>query len=436
MKRNLVFDASVLVTGYLSGDIYKTGIFRVTYEILFGLINHDEFKIHLLDIYGRERELRKLVVPKFDQVNAIPFDSRFYKTIVYPLFEFADYFRDKENLSHDITSRFIFRFCKNSFQTLGRGFRFIEKRRTGSSDFNKFIDDDLYISTFNRIPDVHFISKLKRIIIIHDLIPILHPEYFFDHENKIILENILESIGCKDNVICVSESTKQDFLSIKPSFNPDRVFVVHLAGADCFHPDLSVAKIAAVKIKYNIPVDRTYYLSVCTLEPRKNIDLLISSYERLLKLNPHKINPLLVLTGVTGWKSQPLIQKINDLNATAPGTIILTGYVTDEELAVLYSNTLAFIYPSLYEGFGLPPLEAMKCGAPVIVSDNSSLPEVVGDAGILFNARDEDALLMSLMKCQDENVLGNMKEKSLQRAEMFSWDRTVHKIIEIINTSG
>jgi glycosyltransferase involved in cell wall biosynthesis len=434
MKRNLIFDASVLVTAYLSGNIYATGVYRVSYEILCRLTQYENYTIYLFDIYRRERELRKFIAPKFKQVQVLPVDSKLYKTFVYPLFNLADHFRIKEYQSYGISLKFFYRFCKNCFQTLGRGFRYLEKKRTIPANFLKFNNSDIYFSTYNTIPlNVSFLLKLRKAIIIHDMIPIMHPEYFYDYENRQILEIIIKSISDNDIVICVSKSTKRDFLDYRPSFNPDNVFVSHLAGAVCFRPISSIKQVKSVKEKYNIPDHKNYFLSVGTIEPRKNIGLLISAYERLLKTLHENELPLLILTGEIGWKVQILLDKINSINKDFPNSIILTGFVTDEELSVLYSSTSAFVYPSLYEGFGLPPLEAMQCGAPVITSNNSSLPEVVGSAGILIDAKNEDAMLEALITCLDIEKTNEMRKRSLQRSALFSWDKTVKNIVNILN---
>ena len=185
--------------------------------------------------------------------------------------------------------------------------------------------------------------------------------------------------------------------------------------------------------KFNIPLDKTYFLSVCTIEPRKNIDLLINAYEKLLSFRTREDIPLLILTGIFGWKVQPLIEKINRINNCYENPIILTGFVSDEDLAILYSATSAFVYPSLYEGFGLPPLEAMQCGAPVIASNNSSIPEVVGDAGILVDAQDEKALVDALRNCLNKEKSEEMRQRSIKRAALFSWGKTTSDIVNILN---
>ena len=131
----------------------------------------------------------------------------------------------------------------------------------------------------------------------------------------------------------------------------------------------------------------------------------------------------LVLVGGKGWHDDKIFHAL-ELQNDLRGRIIVTGFAPDADLSPLYSGALAFVYPSLYEGFGLPPLEAMQCGTPVITSDNSALPEVVGDAGIMVNARDEDALCAAMWQLYAHPARCNdLSAKSLQRAEQFSWEK-------------
>jgi len=431
MKKNIIFDASVLVTSYLSDSTFKTGIYRVTYEVLLGLSRNDSYTIYLYDIYGRERELREHITQEFKDLIILSVDSDFYRFFAYPLFNRADYFRRIEiNTKNDFIKQ-ICHLSKNGFQFLGRILKKIERRKNAPV-FPQFTKSDVYFSTYQLIPNhISFISGLQKIIIVHDLIPILHPEYFYKIDNKDLLEGIIQSISYTDKVICVSESTRHDFLKLRPIFNSSQVYVSLLAGSSCFRPIKSNDMEIKLRNKYKLALNRDFFLSVCTIEPRKNIQLLISAYEKLLLNNTVDV-PLLILTGAYGWKSQTLLENINRINKQYPLSIILSGFVSDEELAVLYSNTIGFIYPSLYEGFGLPPLEAMQCGAPVITSDNSSLPEVVGEAGILINAKDEEGLYNAMIECMNPNNKKKYHEKSIQRAKEFSWKRTVNRIIEVI----
>ena len=167
-------------------------------------------------------------------------------------------------------------------------------------------------------------------------------------------------------------------------------------------------------------------MSLSTLEPRKNIISAIRAFLELAKSGECS-EASLVLVGGLGWNFESTINEIEGSNKLKE-RIILTGFVDDADLATIYSNALAFVYMSYYEGFGLPPLEAMQCGTPVITSDNSSLPEVVGDAGILLNADDQDGLKQAMLNFYNDNELtANYSEKSQIRAQQFSWKACAHQ---------
>jgi glycosyltransferase involved in cell wall biosynthesis len=137
-----------------------------------------------------------------------------------------------------------------------------------------------------------------------------------------------------------------------------------------------------------------------------------------------------VLVGTKGWDFDRIFREI-ERDSDIQARIVVTGFVPDEDLAALYTSSIGFVYTSLYEGFGLPPLEAMQCGVPVITSNNSSLPEVVGDAGMMVDAKDEDALCQSMLRVyQSESLREQMSKKSLEQAAKFSWEKCVQQTIE------
>jgi glycosyltransferase involved in cell wall biosynthesis len=175
-------------------------------------------------------------------------------------------------------------------------------------------------------------------------------------------------------------------------------------------------------------MDKAYFLSLCTLEPRKNVDRVIRCFARLLKEKQiQDVN--LVLVGVKGWHFDKIFNEIES-NKDIRSHIIITGFVEDKDLAALYSASLGFVYPSIYEGFGLPPLEAMQCGVPVVTSNTSSLPEVVGDAGIMVTPTDEDALCQAMLNVyQSESLRKEMSAKSLHQAARFSWEKCIQDTI-------
>ena len=202
-----------------------------------------------------------------------------------------------------------------------------------------------------------------------------------------------------------------------------QIFVAPLAASDTlFYPVLEQDIIGYTLQKYDIPSNQPYFLSISTLEPRKNIDTIIKSFSELvLQEKIQDVN--LVLVGTKGWD----FDKIFEIIAVSPqikNRIIFTGYVPDEDLAALYSGALCFVYMSLCEGFGLPPLEAMQCGTPVICSDTTSLPEVMGDAGILVNPTDWVAISQAMLNVyQNQPLRIELNQKSLQRASHFSWQK-------------
>ena len=222
---------------------------------------------------------------------------------------------------------------------------------------------------------------------------------------------------------------KKIFLHYAPHINPENIHVCPLAASqEFFYPCKDSEKFKKIKEKYQLP-DK-YFLSLSTLEPRKNIDHLIRCFIKMIKEN--KIDDLyLVLAGKKGWLFDKIFEE-HDNAGELKDRIIFTDFIPNEDLASVYSNALAFYYMTLYEGFGLPPLEAMQCGIPVVVSDNSSLPEVVGDAGILLNAKDEEALIQTMLNLyNDENLRKSLSEKSLIQAQKFSWDKVVNRYLQI-----
>ncbi len=279
----------------------------------------------------------------------------------------------------------------------------------------------LYFSPFHKIPK-YIPSKLydKCFITIYDLIPIKFPEYFKENANIELIQDIIFSITPEMTVFCISECTKHDLLSARPDLHSKQIHVTHLAASKIFYHETDRDKINAVKVKYGIPLTGQYILSLCTLEPRKNIPAVIRAYE-ILKKNPLIKNLTLVLVGAKGWLNQEL---------ALDTCIVVTGYAADCDLAALYSGACCFVYPSFYEGFGLPPLEAMQCGVPVITSNTASLPEVVGQAGLMVSPSDVPALAAQiLLVITDDKLRENLQKKALAQAQLFAWEKTASILI-------
>jgi glycosyltransferase involved in cell wall biosynthesis len=266
----------------------------------------------------------------------------------------------------------------------------------------------------------------QRFLTVHDLIPLLFPNWFEPHVVR-RMTRVCQSISPNDWVLCNSYSTKKD-LCERVGIDPARVFVTHFAAApELFHPVTDPERMMAVRSRYGL-LDAPYVLSLNTLEPRKNMDHAIRAFAHLVQ--QERVRDLqFVLVGTRGWYYQKILEALAETGVVRD-RIILTGYVADEDLAALYSGALAFVYPSRYEGFGLPPLEAMQCGVPVITSNTSSLPEVVGEAGIMLDPDDEDGLSHAILQVYRDGSLGeSMRAKSLARAAQFSWQRCTRETV-------
>ncbi|WP_445370372.1 glycosyltransferase family 4 protein [Methylomonas sp. HW2-6] len=292
---------------------------------------------------------------------------------------------------------------------------------------NDLRNAEIFHSPFYPVPSfINRHSRIKKVITIHDLIPILYPEFFQFKENSLI-HNVVKSISNDTWITCTSQSTKYDLCNYLPALDPNKVHVTHLGASKLFYQCKDEVIINNVKIKFGIP-DSQYILSLSTLEPRKNIKQTIRCFARILA--EERINDLvLVLAGTKGWDFTEIFDEIN-ANPSVRDKIIFTGYIPDEDLAPLYNGAIMFVYPSFYEGFGLPPLEAMQCGIPVITSNTSSLPEVVGNAGIMIPPDDADSLCQAMLSIyKSSDLREQMSKSSLKQANKFSWEACAEKTI-------
>jgi len=259
------------------------------------------------------------------------------------------------------------------------------------------------------------------VLTVHDLTPILFPEAHPTKSSLLWGKAFRNCVKYVSRWIAVSENTKNDLISLF-DINPETVAVVPEAANEIFKPTNEKEQFQKY-IFENYGVEIPFMLYVGTLEPRKNIPSLLKAFSIIRK---HGYSHKLVLVGGKGWKYSEIFSAINELSLT--DQIVIPGYVPDEDLVYFYNLADLFVYPSLYEGFGLPPLEAMSCGTPVITSNKSSLPEVVGDAALLVDPLDVRALAGAI-----ESVLANkelraeLSERGLKRAKFFSWEKTAEQ---------
>ena len=282
---------------------------------------------------------------------------------------------------------------------------------------------DIYHSPHGAIPaEVRRNRRLKVFLTVYDLIPFRRPEFFVPGMAEAQRRIMRTTRPEEDRFLCISEHTKQDLCALFP-VDPARVFVTPLAAAPgTFYPCRDEEWRRDIRRRYGLPEQSPYVLSVCTLEPRKNLRAVLGAFRALLtQERPRDLR--LVLVGGKGWLDGPLMEDLARLGEWRD-RVHLLGYVPDADLSALYGGALCFAYMSFYEGFGLPPLEAMQCGVPVITSNASSLPEVVGDAGICLEPTDVAGLADAIWRLHESAELhASMAARSLARARMFSWRR-------------
>ena len=257
------------------------------------------------------------------------------------------------------------------------------------------------------------------VITVHDLSFLLYPQGL-RALNRIYLRTCTRlSVQRARRVIAVSESTKRDLVHYY-DLSPAKVDVVH-NGVDTVFQPLPADRVAAFRAERGLPA--RFILFVGTLEPRKNVVRLIDAYARLPKTRPP-----LMLVGGKGWFYDEVFARVETLSLNSE--VQFVGYVPAEDLPWWYNAANLFVYPSLYEGFGLPPLEAMACGTPVVTSTTSSLPEVVGQAGLLVDPTDIEALAAAMEQVlADPGVREKMRAAGLAQAQGFSWQKTARRTV-------
>ncbi len=252
-------------------------------------------------------------------------------------------------------------------------------------------------------------------VTVHDLAYLRLPDRLPTGRRRYFAALTRASVRRASRVLAVSESTKRDIVELL-GVPPEQIAVTPLAADRSFRP---VTGEALEVFLGEQGIVRPFVLSVGTLEPRKNLPTLLRAFARIAAEMPHD----LVLAGPEGWMTDEIHETRRRLDLG--DRLRFTGYVDAEALPAWYSAADLFVYPSLYEGFGLPPLEAMACGTPVITSDVSSLPEVVGDAGLTVPPTDEMALAEAMRRVLGDPAIGaDLRKRGLERAKRFSWEQT------------
>lgn len=278
---------------------------------------------------------------------------------------------------------------------------------------------DVFHTPIGAVP---ILSTAPTVVTVHDLAFLKYPDQLPSSRRAWLIAATRLSARRADKIITVSQATAND-LQEWLGIPEDRIQPIPLAISGKVER-VEGKSLDVFRMKWEI--DRPYVLAVGTLEPRKNLPTLLRAFAKIKDDIEHQ----LVLVGPEGWLTGELKSTLEELNLG--DRVRLTGFVSDEELGGWYSAADLYVFPSYYEGFGLPAIEAMRCGAPVLASNNSAFPEVVGDAGVLISAGDINQWAESIRDLlRDESRRLHLRDLGLARANAFSWDRTAQETYNV-----
>ncbi|PZS03093.1 MAG: glycosyltransferase family 1 protein [Candidatus Chloroheliales bacterium] len=262
------------------------------------------------------------------------------------------------------------------------------------------------------------------VVTIHDLIYLVYPDKYLPAKRRYLTATTGWSVRHASQVIAVSESTKRDIVRLL-HVSPAKVTVVYNGVDERFRPIADKEAIAGFKRKHNLPA--RFILYVGTIEPRKNVGLLLRAFAQL-RQQPDFADLRLVIGGAKGWLYDDIFKQAG----LSEGEIVFPGYLADDELPLWYNSASVFVYPSLYEGFGLPAAEALACGVPVIAANTSSLPEVVGDAGILVAPDDVRGLAGAAARIlSDDAYAAHLRAAAIVQGTRFSWRTAAEQTLQV-----
>ena len=399
-KCKILFDATEL-SYFLEESGHRAGVFFVALNLFRELRKRKNVELVFCCNFKRYYFLKEVIdkVEEFQGIELLKENS-----LINLFFARLNYWAKFKNSKIKYAMLSFSRYYENIFY------------KQNKKNLEQMKDFDIYFSPFQAPSEEILYSKhLKRFRMLHDTIPVLEAGKI-PTNSRLWSYRIYNTINSNDFYVTNSECTKKDVLKYF-NIREENIKTTLLGVDDYFKPTKE-------------PNKEKYIFSLCTLGKRKNLIFAIKNFFKFIEKN--KINDLkLVLAGGVWEKfKKELVNTIGDFDQSK---IEVLGYVKDEELPRLYSNALMFIYPSLYEGFGLPVLEAMKCGCPVITSNVSSLPEVIGQAGIQINPECDEELIKAYEKMYYDNFFRELcVERGLIRANNFSWEKCANQVIDFI----
>jgi glycosyltransferase involved in cell wall biosynthesis len=268
------------------------------------------------------------------------------------------------------------------------------------------------------------IAKARIIYTLHDLNFLEYPEFTTEQNRWVCFNGVFDAAICADFIISVSNYSRNRFIEVFPYYPKERIKTVHLGSR--FNTGQAIKQ---KNTRLDKLVKDKFWLSVGTLEPRKNLRRLLKAFS-IYRKEYRAPNYPLVLAGGKGWLEDDLKDFISSLELM--GKVVVLGYVSDEDLSWLYRHCFAFIFPSIYEGFGLPVIEAMKMGAPVITTNSTSIPEVAGNAAHYVSPYNiEDFVKAFSMLADNDQYRRRLKDMSILQAKKFSWGKCATEVLEI-----
>ena len=433
MKTRILYDATILAEG-LHKTSNRSGIFWAAFGIFGALDKRSDVE---LGIYSSPS-----FVESVNDFLRLEFPGRAYKVLnrehscfLGPIREKIESLRERPANKQGLRKK-----CLVLCGMLAKIAHILWDKYVGCARTAELADRfDVFFSPVYLSPRaIRRRSRALRFTVLYDTIPMLYPQFSpFTMLGFSWNFDLIKGLDGDDYTFPISHCSKKDFLRFSQGMDADKSTVIPLAADGKFYRVHDHARLGAVRDKYHIPADARYVLSLCTIEPRKNFERSLEAFCRAVDaIKDDKV--VFVIAGGKWGRYEAKWNAILSRFSEHERKILPIGYVDDGDLAALYSGASLFLYPSLYEGFGLPPLEAMQCGAPVVTSSTSSLPEVVGDAAITVDPTSVEKLASAVERVlTDEGRRNSLSERGLARAAGFSWDRTadviMRRIVEVIS---
>ena len=420
-KINLIYEAGIL-TNILYKDSNRSGIFFVAYNIFNEMIKSPDLNITLHCELNQYEDLKKVMDLYYPNYN-FEIITPVYQNKILLNYYLLKNIRTELRKNNKLLYKNLLQILLLPYSLLCKIISFFCVNHINASKY------DVYFSPYMAPPNyIQKESCIRKYIFLHDAIPLILPDLSIGAES---FQKISDTITKENYYFVNSENTKNAFIKYFSNIDPDKIYTALLACNENFYPH-NEEQIIKAKSKYNIPLDKKYLFSLCSIDPRKNLIRILKTYSEFI--NKHNIDDLYFVIGGGHFDTfiEEFENQVNNIKIDK-SKILKIGYVDDEDLPALYSGAEWFVYTSMYEGFGLPPLEAMSCGCPVITSNNSSLPEVVGDAGIMIDWDSDEQHIKAYENYYFNKELREQnRQKGLERAKQFSWSKCANEILDVI----